>query len=198
MSNITAVPLLPVRRSYLIWLAIGIVAALVTGSALAWQGTRDPMTEFLASNAKKQGIVTTASGLQYEVLTPGAGGPTPADTDVTLVQYEGRLTNGTVFDKSQQPTPLPVTAVVAGFSEGLKLMPKGSKYRFWIPPQLGYGAEEKPRPDGTVAIPANSILVFDVELLDFLPEAVVRQMQMQQGMPGAAAPQGVPQQQPPQ
>ena len=83
---------------------------------------------------------------------------------------------------------MPLSGVVPGFAEALKLMPKGAKYRFWIPPQLGYGDK------ASGPIPANSTLVFDVELIDFLPEATVRQMQQQQmmqgGVPGGAMPDG--------
>ncbi|MFW2851994.1 FKBP-type peptidyl-prolyl cis-trans isomerase [Sphingomonas sp. TX0543] len=188
MSTVTAVPIPPVKRSYIVWLVLGIVAVLVAAAALAFQGD-----DFLARNARQKGVMTTASGLQYQVLTPGAGAK-PTDTDVVLVNYEGKLLNGTTFDKSQQPTPFPVTGVVPGFSEGLKLMPKGSKYRFWIKPSLGY------KDKATGPIPANSVLVFDVELIDFLPETVLRQMQMQQQMQqqkggagaGAGAPPGAP------
>lgn len=186
MSTVTAVPIPPVKRSYIVWLVLGIVAVLVAAAALAFQGD-----DFLARNARQKGVMTTASGLQYQVLTPGAGAK-PTDTDVVLVNYEGKLLNGTTFDKSQQPTPFPVTGVVPGFSEGLKLMPKGSKYRFWIKPSLGY------KDKATGPIPANSVLVFDVELIDFLPEAVLRQMQMQQQMrqqmggAGAGVPPGAP------
>ena len=179
MSNVTAVPIPPVKRGNLIWLWLGIVLAFVGAAALAVQGE-----DFLTKNARAAGVRTTASGLQYKVLTPGTG-PSPTDTDVALVNYEGKLLDGKTFDKSQQPTPFPVTGVVPGFSEGLKLMAKGAKYRFWIKPGLAYGEK------ATGPIPANSTLVFDVELLDFLPEAVIRQMQMQQqmqgGMPGGAA-----------
>ena len=176
MSNVTAVPLQPVKRGYLVWLWIGIAFAAIAALALAWKG--DP------------GIAVTPSGLRYQVVKPGAPGALhPADTDIALVQYTGRLTDGTVFDKSERPTPFPVNAVVPGFSEGLKLMTKGAKYRFWIKPELGYGAEAKG------PIPANSTLEFDVELVDFLPEATVRQLQQQQqmmmgggGVPGGATP----------
>ena len=92
-------------------------------------------------------------------------GAMPTSSDVTLVNYEGRLVDGTVFDKSQQPTPLPVGGVVPGFSEALQLMPKGAKYRVWIPPQLGYGAKEVP------GIPANSVLRFKLKLLSVTPKA---------------------------
>ena len=181
MSTVTAVPLQPTKRSYLIYLWLGIALALIGAVALARQGD-DPLTR----NGRAKGVVTTASGLQYKILTPGKpGAAKPTDADVALVNYEGKLLNGTTFDKSQQPTPLPVTGVVPGFSEALKLMPKGAKYRFWLKPSLGYGDKT------SGPIPANSTLVFDVELLDFLPQSVVQQMQaqqqmqMQQGAPGA-------------
>lgn len=171
MSSVTAVPLQPVKRGYLVWLWLGIALAVLAAAALAWAGDT--------------GIKTTPSGLRYQVLEPGKGGPHPTDTDVTLINYTGKLTDGTVFDKSQQPTPMPVAGVVPGFSEALKLMPKGAKYRFWLPPQLGYGDK------AAGPIPPNSTLVFDVELVDFLPEALIRQMQAQQQMMGGA-PGGVP------
>jgi len=174
VSNVTAVPLQPVKRGYLVWLWIGIAVAVLFAAALAWAG--DP------------GIGVTPSGLRYQVVKQGAPDtPHPTDTDIALVQYTGRLADGTVFDKSERPTPFPVNAVVPGFSEGLKLMTKGAKYRFWIKPELGYGAEAKG------PIPANSTLEFDVELVDFLPEETVRRLQQQQqmmggGMPGMGAP----------
>lgn len=181
MSTVTAVPLQPVKRSSLVYLWLGIAIAVIAAFLLAMQG--EPA---LAREAKANDVVTTASGLKYKVIQPGQGGAHPTNADVTLVNYEGRLLSGTTFDKSQQPTPMPVTGVVPGFAEALKLMTKGEKARFWVPPALGYGAEEKG------PIPANSTLVFDVELVDFIPEQVLRQMQMQQqmgqaqGMPGAA------------
>ncbi|MFK3891407.1 FKBP-type peptidyl-prolyl cis-trans isomerase [Sphingomonas sp. NPDC079357] len=177
MSTVTAVPIPPVRRAYVLWLVAGLLIALVAGVALARAGST--------------GIMTTPSGLRYQVLKAGdTKAASPTNTDIALINYEGRLVDGTVFDKSQQPTPLPVAGVVPGFSEGLKLMHKGAKYRFWIKPELGYGE----RANGP--IPANSTLVFDVELQDFLPEATVRQLQMQQsmmgGMPGMGGPGGAP------
>ena len=177
MSTVTAVPLAPVKRAYLVWLWIGLALALVAGVALAKAGDT--------------GIRSTPSGLQYKVIVPGTGTAKPTDTDVALVNYTGKLTDGTVFDKSQQPTPLPVAGMIKGFSEGLKLMPKGAKYRFWIKPELGYG------PAANGPIPANSTLVFDVELVDFIPEQTLRALQQQQqmmggagGMPGAGVPGG--------
>ncbi|HEX8553140.1 MAG TPA: FKBP-type peptidyl-prolyl cis-trans isomerase [Sphingomonas sp.] len=182
MSTVTAVPLRPLKRGIVMWIWIGVALALIGAAALAFQGD-----DFMARNARAKGVVSTASGLQYKLIQAGpAGAAKPTDTDVVLVQYKGTLLNGTVFDQSQRPTPFPVTGVVPGFSEALKLMPKGSKYRFWIKPELGYGAETKG------PIPANSTLVFDVELLDFIPEQVLRQMQMQQGALGGAPGGAVP------
>ncbi len=98
----------------------------------------------------------------YKVVRQGQGGAHPTDADVALVNYEGKLLNGDTFDKSAQPTPMPVKSVVPGFSEALKLLTKGAKYRFWIKPSLAYGDK------ANGPIPANSTLVFDVELLDFM------------------------------
>lgn len=168
MSNVTAVPLAATKRSYLIWLWIAIAIAVVGAFFLSRQGDAALFRE-----ARGSTVVETPSGLRYKILEPGKGGTRPTDADVTLVNYEGRLLDGTTFDKSQRPTPMPVSSVVPGFSEALKLMPKGAKYRFWLPPALGYGDK------GTGPIPGNATLVFDVELLDFLPEMVVRQMQSQ-------------------
>ena len=180
MSTVTAVPLQPVKRSYLVYLWVGLALAVIAAFLLARQGD-----DVLTRNARADGVVTTASGLQYKVLEKGQpNGAKPTDADVALVNYEGKLLNGTTFDKSQQPTPMPVASVVPGFSEALKLMPKGAKYRVWLKPSLGYG-------DKAVGpIPANSTLVFDVELIDFLPEAQVRQMQMMQQMGGAGGAPG--------
>lgn len=180
MSTITAVPLQPVKRSVLVYLWVGILIAVVAAFVLARQGD-----SFMAKNARAADVTTTASGLQYKVLEPGKDGAKPTNTDVALINYEGKLLNGTTFDKSQQPTPMPVASVVPGFSEGLKLMSKGSKYRFWIKPSLGYGEK------AVGPIPANATLTFDVELLDFLPESVIRRMQAQQQMQGGALPPGV-------
>ena len=176
--SVTAVPLRPTSRRAIAALWIGILLALGGGAALAFVGTPSGPG------------VATASGLRYEVITAG-NGPKPTDKDVALVNYKGTLLDGTEFDASRQPTPLPVAGMIPGFSEGLKLMSKGAKYRFWIPPELGYGA----RASGP--IPANSTLVFEVELVDFLPEEVLQQMQMQQMMQqmqggGGAAPGQAP------
>lgn len=118
---------------------------------------------FLAENAKKPGVKTTASGLQYEVITEGKG-PHPKATSVVKVHYEGKLVDGTVFDSSRQrgePVEFPLDRVIPGWTEGVQLMTKGARYRLTVPANLGYGEE------GAGPIPPNSVLVFDVELLDF-------------------------------
>ena len=115
--------------------------------------------KFLEDNAKRE---TTASGLQYEIVTK-AEGAQPKATDVVSVHYEGRLTDGKVFDSSIQrgsPIDLPVSGVIPGWVEALQLMHVGEKAKLYIPSDLAYGAQS-PSP----AIPANSVLVFDLELL---------------------------------
>jgi len=129
-----------------------------------------PEEAFLARNRKLRGVIQTASGIQYRVIKP-ATGPHPTDTDVALVNYEGKLVDGTSFDRSTQPTPMPVAAVVPGFSEALKLMAKGETLRVWIPSRLAYGAEDQRDEQGKVVIPGKSTLVFDIELIDFQPRS---------------------------
>lgn len=120
--------------------------------------------QFLAKNKTVKGVFTTPSGLQYMVLRQG-NGPRPRATDQVSVNYHGTLLNGTVFDSSYerggQPVEFGLNQVIAGWTEGLTLMPVGAKYRFWIPGDLAYG--NKGTPDGTIG--PNSTLVFDVELL---------------------------------
>lgn len=119
---------------------------------------------FLAENAKKDGVKTTASGLQYEVITEGEGGNAGAQDNVT-VHYHGTLIDGTVFDSSidrGQPASFGVHQVIPGWTEALQLMNKGSKYRLYIPQDLAYGAN--PHPGG--AIQPYMALIFDVELID--------------------------------
>jgi FKBP-type peptidyl-prolyl cis-trans isomerase len=188
--SVTAVPIQPTPRRVLAMLWVGLAVVLAAAVALAWFGTAAAVAQtgtndqFLAWNARQPGVQTTASGLQYKVLKAG-GGNHPTDADVALIKYKGTLRDGTVFDQNER-APLPVAQVVPGFSEGLKLMQKGGKYRLWIKPELGYGERE------AGPIPANSVLVFDVELLDFIPMAVLQQMQMQQMMGGQGAAPGAP------
>ena len=124
--------------------------------------------KFLEDNAKKEGVITTASGLQYKVIKK-AEGAIPKGTDVVSVHYEGRLIDGTVFDSSIQrgsPIDLPVSGVIKGWVEALQLMHVGEKVELYIPADLAY-ADQSPSP----AIPPNSVLVFDLELLGIQPTA---------------------------
>lgn len=118
--------------------------------------------DFLAENAKKDGVVVLPSGLQYTVLTEGTGAQ-PKDTDQVKCHYEGRLIDETVFDSSYQrgePAVFPLNGVIAGWTEGVQLMKEGAKYRFFIPYNLAYGE----RGAGN-SIPPYAALVFDVELI---------------------------------
>lgn len=119
---------------------------------------------FLAANQTKEGVQTTASGLQYQVLQAGTGTEKPKANSRVKVHYHGTLTDGTVFDSSVQrgqPIEFGLHQVIPGWTEGLQLMVVGEKTRFFIPPHLAYGNRQ------TGSIPAGSVLVFDVELLDF-------------------------------
>lgn len=122
---------------------------------------------FLAKNGAREGVTTTASGLQYEVLR-GGDGPKPSASDRVKTHYRGELIDGTVFDSSYdrgQPVTFGVNQVISGWTEALQLMPVGAKWRIFIPSDLAYG--EKGAAGGR--IPPNSVLVFDVELLEINP-----------------------------
>ncbi len=134
---------------------------------------------FLAANGKKPGVTTTASGLQYQVLTEGKG-PKPTAADTVRVHYKGELLDGKTFDSSYdrgEPAVFALTQVAPGWAEGVQLMPVGSKYKLFIPAKLGYG--EQGTPGGP--IPPNATLVFEVELLDIVKPGE------QPVMPGAPA-----------
>ncbi len=122
---------------------------------------------FFENNKKNKNVITTASGLQYEVLVQGEGAK-PKATDKVKVHYHGTLTDGTVFDSSVQggtPIEFDLDKVIPGWTEGVQLMSVGSKFKFFIPPALGYGARQAGK------IKPNSILIFEVELLDVTPQA---------------------------
>ena len=145
------------------------VAVLLLVAALVWGGTqraveavRPADVAYLKHNKAEPGVVTTASGLQYQVLRPGSGAH-PLRSDTVAVHYEGKLVDNTVFDSSYQrgqPAVFPLDQVIPGWTEGLQLMQPGAKFRFVIPSVLGYGSAGSPG-----AIPPNAVLRFDVELL---------------------------------
>ncbi|MFU8928073.1 FKBP-type peptidyl-prolyl cis-trans isomerase [Acinetobacter puyangensis] len=134
---------------------------LVTFQQSATQNLKEG-TDFLKSNASKTGIKTTASGLQYQILSQGQGKKPTINSQVE-VHYEGRLLDGTVFDSSiarDEPVTLPLNQVIKGWQEGISLMSEGSKYRFFIPANLAYGDV-----GAGDAIPPNSTLIFDIQLI---------------------------------
>src|ERR1700750_2720297 len=118
--------------------------------------------DFLEANKQKPGVTALPSGLQYEVITEGSG-PKPGASNKVTCHYHGTLIDGTVFDSSVQrgkPATFPLNMVIKGWTEGLQLMPQGSKWRFFIPPHLGYGERQV-----SAQIGSNSTLIFEVELL---------------------------------
>lgn len=133
--------------------------------AAAGKVAKEEGSKFLAENAKKDGIIVTKSGLQYEVLTEGTG-KKPKATDTVRCHYEGRLLDGTVFDSSYKrnaPANFGLQQVIAGWTEGVQLMAEGAKYRFYIPYMLAYGEG-----GAGASIPPFATLIFDVELIKVL------------------------------
>ena len=140
---------------------------------LAEKAAQDSLAEgqkFLEENAKKEGVMVTESGIQYQILTP-AEGEKPAATDTVKVHYKGTFLNGETFDSSYdrgQPAVFPLNRVIRGWTEGVQLMSVGSKYKFTIPSDLAYGPMGNPP-----RIPGNSVLEFEIELLEIQkPEPV--------------------------
>lgn len=184
MSEITRVPLQPVAKGSLTKIWLGVILAVLIGSGVAY-GTR-------------------YKGITIQTVKAGEGG-SPTRADVALINYVGRLANGKEFDRGERAV-LPLQTVIPGFAEGLSKMQKGGKYVLEIPSDKAYGAEDKRNPQtGEVVIPANSDLVFEVELIDYKNAAelerqrmMMEQMQRMQGgapganVPGTAAP-GAPQ-----
>lgn len=117
---------------------------------------------FLSENANKEGVVVTASGLQYEILESGSG-KTPGPNDTVVTHYAGTFLDGSEFDSSikrGEPLTFPVNGVIAGWTEALMLMQEGDKWRLFVPSDLAYG------PSGVGPIPPNSTLVFEVQLIE--------------------------------
>jgi FKBP-type peptidyl-prolyl cis-trans isomerase FklB len=156
-------------------------AMLHTGKEAVASQNRAQAQDFLAHNAKQDGVVTTASGLQYTILKPGdAGAATPKITDTVTVHYRGRLLDGTQFDSSDAHA-MPATfringGVIKGWQEALQLMKPGAQWRLFVPPELAYDTASRP------GIPPGSLLVFDLELLRIEPPQTLH--------PGAAPGKG--------
>jgi len=137
---------------------------LSTLNADQFEANKTEGETFLAENAKRSSVVTLPSGLQYEIMVPG-NGPKPTESSEVTVHYHGTLINGTVFDSSvlrQEPASFGVTQVIKGWTEALQLMPKGSKWKLFIPQDLAYGSN--PRPGGPIK--PYMTLIFEVELLE--------------------------------
>ncbi|MHA6720549.1 FKBP-type peptidyl-prolyl cis-trans isomerase [Sphingomonas sp. RS6] len=191
--SVTAVPLQPVKGRYKVWIWLGVLAAVALAGILAWTGTRASVVsrysaeEFLDWHKQQPGVQTTASGLQYQVVEAGSGA-TAADQDGVVLEIHGTLRDGKEF-QPRAPMRFQIgQPMIPGFTEGVKLMKKGSHYRFWLPPSLGYGAEASAENEL-----AGQVLVFDVQMQDLVPAAIIQQMMMQQqqgGMPPAGAGEG--------
>ncbi|WP_435418396.1 FKBP-type peptidyl-prolyl cis-trans isomerase [Parerythrobacter aurantius] len=181
MTEVTRVPIQPVAKGSLTKLWVGVVAAALAGAGIAWAAVPE--------------------GIDVDVITEGTGG-SPEVGDVVFVKYVGKLANGTEFDRSR-PLPIPPGIFpegtpmllepgqqIEGFFQGLQQMEKGGKYRLEIPAALGYG-EVSPGP----AIPANSDLVFEVEMVDFMSreDADAKMRALEQAMQAAQGAQGGPQ-----
>lgn len=139
-------------------------SCMSNGGEVSYEENIKKGAEYLEANAKREGVVTTASGLQYEVLTEGReDGKSPKATDLVRCHYKGTLIDGTIFDSSYNsgsPLVFALNQVIKGWTEGLQYMKEGAKYRFVIPYQLGYGA------NGVGPIPPYSTLIFEVELIE--------------------------------
>jgi len=132
-------------------------------AAAAAEDNKAAGNAFLEENAKKDGVIRTESGLQYEIINEGSG-PKPSQSDTVITHYHGSLTDGTVFDSSVErgePAQFPVNGVIQGWIEALQLMPVGSKWRLTIPSDLAYGDQGSPP-----VIGPGATLIFDIELLE--------------------------------
>ncbi len=132
-------------------------------AAEAAESNKESGQQFLTENAAKDGVITTESGLQYEIITAG-NGPKPSQSDMVVTHYHGTLTDGTVFDSSvarNEPAQFPVNGVIQGWIEALQMMPVGSKWRLTIPSHLAYGDQGSPP-----VIGPGATLIFEIELLE--------------------------------
>ena len=191
MSTVTAVPLQPTRQRVLVYLWAALVVAVLAAAALVWLTPVDPIVQAMAQVRRSDPTIrSTNSGLLYKVLEPGQGDTRPTDEDAVTVAMQVHLLDGTTVLGGDQPGQMPVSPNLPGLTEGLKLMPPHSRYRFWLKPSLGLGDRATP------TIPANSPLVVDVQLMEFRSQAVIQQeeamrqmqaqMRQQQGGAGGA------------
>lgn len=194
--SVTTVPIQPIEKGSLAKLWGGVALAVLIAGGAAWWGTEKAVAgacsaEAFAPEGKGVSEVErTDSGLQFQTLKAGAGAK-PTETDVVLVSYKGTLSTGKEFDANPRAA-FPVQGLVPGFTEALKMMQRGGSYKLCLPPAIGYGAQANER------IPANSTLLFDVELIDFKSMAEVQALQQQQmqqqgaeGAPGGELPPGM-------
>ena len=156
-----------------ILLAVALGAALTLsacGPSKKQQESLAAAQTFLAQNAKQPGVVTLADGLQYKIVRSGpATGPKPNPTDEVKVHYEGKLVDGTVFDSSYErgaPASFPLQGLVPAWRTALVMMRPGDEWTLYVPPELGYGAQDKG------PIPGNSVMIFRIELIDVLPSKI--------------------------
>lgn len=188
--SVTTVPIPPIEKGSLAKLWGGVALAVLIAGGAAWWGTEKAVTGACSSGAfalEGKGVSEverTESGLQFQTVRAGTGAM-PTDADVVLVSYKGTLAGGKEFDSNPRAA-FPVQGLVPGFSEALKKMQRGGSYKLCIPPALGYGAQANER------IPANSTLLFDVDLIDFKSMAEVQALQQQQQMQQQGAPGELP------
>lgn len=184
----TTVPIQPIEKGSLTKLWAGVAVAVLIAGGAAWWGTEKAVSGACSAKAfapEGKGVSSvekTTSGLRIQTIKAGAGAK-PTESDVVLVSYKGTLADGKEFDSNPRAA-FPVQGLVPGFTEALKMMQRGGSYKLCIPPALGYGTQANER------IPANSTLLFDVELIDFKSMAEVQALQQQQQMQQQLGPEG--------
>lgn len=188
--SVTTVPIPPIEKGSLAKLWGGVALAVLIAGGAAWWGTEKAVAGACSAGAfapEGKGVSEVEraeSGLQFQTVRPGTGAK-PTDADVVLVSYKGTLASGKEFDSNPRAA-FPVQGLVPGFSEALKQMQRGGSYKLCLPPAIGYGAQANER------IPANSTLLFDVDLIDFKSMAEVQALQQQQQMQQQGAPGELP------